>query len=330
MIGGNKMKKLLWKEWIYGKWVMFFVTFVLLISNFQMFAKYIDNLKIPGGKSYAYIECNFSQYFSDSGFYAYVSIVLIIFIIFIMGFTENLNSQQELINAMPYSRKEIITSKWLGAVICFIVPLIINFIVLNIMYFANYNKMKIYNNYTDFLVWMILSIFTYIFVITFVMFVDLFFGNKMVGAFFSGLVILLWVAGKELLADFLGIYYINIRFGGPEDEIYLLPYYNTFHRGNNLYKILILILFTILIFKLMVKIHGAGSIENQENIIEYPVFFLVFRIFVSATFTLMLIEIVEQSFFKRNSIVITIVTAICFIGLYLGIGKIVKHVDGEA
>ncbi|MFL0194076.1 hypothetical protein ACJDU8_00505 [Clostridium sp. WILCCON 0269] len=324
------MKKLLWKEWIYGKWLMFLVTFILLISNSQMFAEYIDNLRCSVRTSYGYIDYSFVHYFSISGFYAYISILLIIFITFVMGFAENLNNQQELISTMPFSKKKLIISKWLGIVICFMIPLIINFIVLNIMYFVNYDKMRIYNNYTEFLMWMILSIFTYIFVITFVMFVDLFFGNKLAGAFLNGLVLLMWVVGKELVAGFLNIYHINIVFGGPIGELYSLPYYNTVHGHNPIYKIFILILFTILLFILMVKIHDLAPIENIGNISIYPKISSVFIIFVSVTFTLLITDIVSESFWGKNaSIVITIFTIACFIILYLVIGKIVKYVDGE-
>ncbi len=310
---------------------MVLVTFILLVSNTQMFAEYIDNLTYPGRNNYGYIDFSFVNYFSVSWFYACISIILIIFITFVIGFQENLNNQQELISTMPYSRKEIIISKWLVTVICFMIPLIINFIVLNIMYFLNYNKMSIYNNYAEFLMWMILSIFTYIFVITFVVFVDLFFGNKIVGAFFNGLVLLMWAVGKELVAEFLSIYYINIGFRGSKDEIYLLPYYNVFHGYNSIYKILILILFTILFFKLMIKIHDLEPIESVGNISIYPKVSSVFRIFVSVTFTLVVIDTVSESFLgKNNSIVITIFTIACFIVLYLVIGKFVKCVDGEA
>lgn len=324
------MKKLLWKEWIYGKWLMFLVTFILLISNSQMFAEYIDNLKYPERTNYGYINYSFVHYFSISGFYAYISILLIIFITFVMGFAENLNNRQELISTMPYSKKKIIISKWLGIVICFMIPLIINFIALNIMYFVNYNKMRIYNNYTEFLMWMILSIFTYIFVITFVIFVDLFFGNKTAGAFFNGLVLLMWVIGKELVAVFLSIYHINIVFSRPMDELYSLPYYNTVNEHNPIYKIFILILFTILFFKLIVKIHDLAPIENIGDISIYPKISSVFRIFVSVTFTLLTTDIVSESFWGKNSsIVITIFTIACFIILYSAIRKLVKYVDGE-
>ncbi|MFL0251448.1 hypothetical protein ACJDT4_13590 [Clostridium neuense] len=326
------MKKLLWKDWIYEKWVILLVTFILLTSSFEMFSKYIENLKIPGGKSYVYINFGFPKYFSETD--SYVSIILIIFIVFIIGFRQNLNSQQEIITAMPYSRKEIIISKWLESIICFMVPLVINFIALNIMYFTNYNKMKIYNNYTDFLMWMILGIFTYIFVITFVLFVDLFFGNKIVGAFFSGMVLFMWSTGRGILAEYLNIYGINIGYDNPNNGIYLLPYYNIFYGKDCIYRILILIIFTILFFKLMVKLNDMKNIENAQNINVYPKFSLALKLFASVVFTIIISDIVGDAFFRLNTaadnIATFIFTVLCFVILYLGIGKTVKRVDGEA
>lgn len=326
------MKKLLWKDWIYEKWVILLVTFILLTSSFEMFSKYIENLKIPGGKSYVYINFGFPKYFSETD--SYVSIILIIFVVFIIGFRQNLNNQQEIIGAMPYSRKEIIISKWLESIICFMAPLVINFIALSIMYFTNYNKMKIYNNYTDFLIWMVLGIFTYMFVITFVIFVDLFFGNKLAGAFFNGMVLFIWSTGRGILAEYLNIYGINIGYESSNNGIYLLPYYNIFYGEDYIYKILILIIFTILFFKLMVKLNDIENIENAQNISVYPKFSLVLKLFTSVVFTIIISDIVGEVFFRLNTaadnIATFIFTVLCFVILYLGIGKTVKRVDGEA
>lgn len=322
------MRKLLWKDWIYEKWIMIFTTFILLTSSFQMFSKYMDNLKIGDSKM------SFVQYFLDSGFYSFISIILIIFIVFIIGFRQNLNNQQEIMSTMPYSRKEIIISKWLGSIICFMVPFVINFIALNIMYFTSYNKMKIYNNYTDFFMWIVLGIFTYIFVITFVIFVDLFFGNKLVGAFFNGMVLFIWGTGRDILAEYLHIYGIYISSGNPKDEFYLLPYYNIFYGYNYVYKILILIIFTILLFKLIVKFNDLENIENAQNISVYPEILIVLKLFASAVVTIIISAIVGDMFFRLNTaadnIATFIFTILCFVVLYLGIGKAVKHVDGEA
>lgn len=328
------MKKLLWKDWINEKWLILFTTFILLTSSFQMFSRYIENLKIPGGKEYAYINFDFPKYFSKTGFYSYVSIILIIFIVFIIGFRQNLNNQQEIISSMPYSRKEIIISKWLESTISFMVPLVINFTALNVMYFTNYSKMKVYNNYTDFLMWMILSIFTYIFVITFVNFVDLFFGNKLVGAFFSGMVLLIWITGRGVLAEYMRIYGIYIGYDNPKNGIYLLPYYNTLYGEDYIYRILILIVFTILFFKLMVKLNDMENIENAQNINVYPKSSLALKLFASVVVTIIISSIVGDVFFSLNTavdnIATFIVTVVCFVILYLGIGKVVKRVDGDA
>lgn len=328
------MKKLLWKDWINEKWLILFTTFILLTSSFQMFSRYIENLKIPGGQKYAYIEFDFPKYFSQTGFYSYVSIILIIFIVFIIGFRQNLNNQQEIISAMPYSRKEIIISKWLESAICFMIPLVINFVALTVMYFTNYNKMKIYNNYIDFFMWMILSIFTYIFVITFVNFVDLFFGNKLVGAFFDGMVLFVLNAGRGILAEYMRIYGINIGYDNPKNGICLLPYYNTFYGEDVIFRILILIVFTILFFKLMVKLNDMENIENAQNISVFPKFSLAFKLFASVVFTIIISDLIGDSFFRLNTavhnIAIFIFTVLCFIILYLGIGKAVKGVDGDA
>lgn len=323
------MKKILWKDWIYEKWIILFTTFILLTSSFEIFSKYMDYLKpeqITKG--------SFVQYFSESGFYSYVNMVLIIFVVFIIGFRQNLNNQQEIISTMPYSRKEIIISKWIESIICFMVPLIINFTALNVMYFTNYNKIKTYNNYTDFFMWMVLSIFTYIFVITFVNFVDLFFGNKLIGAFFNGIVLFIWGAGRNILGEYMELYSINIGYSGPKDEVFILPCYNIFYDHNYVYKILILIVFTILFFKLMVKLNDMENIENAQNISVYPKFSLVFKLFASVVFTIIISAIVGAVFFRlntaANNIATFIVTVVCFMVLYLGIGKVVKRVDGEA
>lgn len=323
------MKKILWKDWIYEKWLILFTTFILLTSSFQMFSRYMDNLKLQ-----QMTKVSFVQYFSESGFYSYISIVLIIFIVFIIGFRQNLNNQHEIISAMPYSRKEIIISKWIESIICFMVPLVINFTALTVMYFTNYNRIKAYNNYTDFFMWIVLSIVTYIFVITFVNFVDLFFGNKLVGAFLDGMVLLIWASGRDILADYMELYGINIGYSSPKDEAFVLPFYNIFYDHNYVYKILILIIFTILFFKLMVKLNALENIENAQNISVYPKFSLAFKLFASVVFTIIISDIVGAAFFRLNTaadnIAVFIVTILCFAVVYLGIGKAVKRVDGEA
>lgn len=322
------MKKLLWKEWIYGRWLAAFSTFILLVINFQMFTSYVGDIKLFSGNNNWSLIDNFSQ----DGFYKYMNIILIIFIVFIINAIESSNKQYELINVMPYNKKQIIISKWITANIAFIFPLIINFIALISMCYLNNDKIKNYNNYRYTFRWMILSIVTYIFIITFTMFIDSLFGNKIVAAMVNGFIMFIFSIGKELILEFCNIYNININTYNSVWDSLGLPYYNVIREHetyNLLIKISILLVFTVLFFVLMVILLKKAPVENMEDVGLYPMLLSIFKVFFSIIFAVIIGTILSESVFRNRVITNTIFMLVLASISYYGISKITTYIDGR-
>lgn len=321
------MKKLLWKEWIYAKWLIILSIFINLTAIFQIFSQYIQYVKIPGVENeFANIDYSYIHYFRIYRAYPYVNIILIVFSVFVIMAVDSINKQYEMVNAMPYSRNQIILSKWITAIVVTIIPEIISYCAFTILYFANYSKMSIYNNYSFTFMWMLISILSHIFLVTFIMFIQSLFGNNVAGAIVSILIIFFWAVGGELIDTVFGIYKISTHV---RQDLLLVPFYDTVESYNPLLKIYILVIFILIFFTVMIKLFKRTPFENMGNLNLYKAAELIIRIFIVVNIAMVIVAITSDWFFRENSRMSTLVGIISVVILYYAYGKIIKHVNGE-
>ncbi|WP_234125057.1 ABC transporter permease family protein [Clostridium hydrogenum] len=321
------MKKLLWKEWIYAKWLIILSIFISLTTMLQTFSQYIEYVKVPGVENqYANIDYSYIHYFCIWGQYTLINIILIFFSVFVIMAVDSINKQYEMLNAMPYSRNQIILSKWIMAIVVTIIPEIISYCAFTILYFTNYSKMSIYNNYSFTFMWMLISILSHIFLVTFIMFIQSLFGNNVAGTIVSILILFFWAAGGELIDTVLGIYKISTHV---RRDFLLVPFYNTVERYNPLLKIYVLIIFILIFFTIMIKLFKRAPLENMGNLNLYKAAGLVIRIFIVVNIAMVIVAITSDQFLRENSRMSTLVGIISVVILYYAYGKIIKRVNGE-
>lgn len=321
------MKKLLWKEWIYAKWLIILSIFISLTAMLQMFSQYIEYVKVPGVENeFNHINYSYIHYLCMRRAYPYINIMLIFFSVFVIMAVDSINKQYEMVNAMPYSRNQIILSKWITAIVVIIIPEIISYCVFTILYFTNYSKMSICNNYSFTFMWMLISILSHVFLVTFIMFIQSLFGNNVAGAIASILILFFWAVGGELIDTVFNIYKINTH---AKQGLLLVPFYNTVESYNPLLKICILIIFILIFFTVMIKLFKRALLENIGNLNLYKVAELVIRIFIVVNIAMVIVAITSDRFFKENNRMSTLVGIISVVILYYAYGKIIKRVNGE-
>lgn len=318
------MKKLLWKEWLWGRWLFICMTFILIIATAQQFGLYLNALNYKTENGFSYFKDTIISYGSERTGYLYINVILIAFAVSIIIGIDTLNRQQETMCTMPYRRNENIISKWIIGLITIIIPNIINFIFLSLMYFLNYSKVFLYNRYSDIFNWMLLSLFVYIFIITFVMFIQCLFGNKILGMFASLFILFLWGSFSRMMETFLSIYKIKVKLF---NELVMLPYYNTYLDYKDGARISILVLATIILLFLMIVLFKKMPMESIHNAFIFPKSSVLIRLFFSINISIMFILL---WFDNMGSAKITTVLLILFAGgVYFLSGKLIQRIEGE-
>ncbi|URZ18434.1 hypothetical protein [Clostridium felsineum] len=269
------MKNLLKKEWIYGKWIVLMVTVLLIVSSIQIFGSYLGDIK----SREQFDMFLGSDMYIQNYWYGKTSIIvmaIVIFVVFLVMMSDYLNGGYEVLSSMPYTRKQIIISKWIMAEISIIVPLIINYCVIIVMYFINYNIVNAFNILGTLFQWMILSLCVYIFTTTFVMFIQSLHGNNIVGAITNAFILVCLQIGGGLLESFFQVYGLKIYI---RDGIYMLPFFNDMSIDYSVYlKIFVLIAFSIVFLCLMTLSFRKIPLEKRYNFIFYKSFRYLLRV----------------------------------------------------
>lgn len=327
MDGVNNMKNLLKKEWVYGRWLVLINIFLFIISSSQILASYLDEIRFFINSKDKNTKNNiFNPYFHIQNYFGskmtLIIIAVIFFTVFIIMFADHLNGSYERLIAMPYTRKQIIESKWLMATISVIIPLIIDYCFIIGVYLMNYSILSSINRYRYMFEWIVLSILTCTFMIIFVMFIQSLHGNNIAGLITNAGLLFLWKNGEEVLRGFLNLYGIKLSYS---HEVYMLPYYNDMSMTlRPVIRISLLIIFSILVLCIMVKIFKNIPLENKYNLSMYKPFTYVLRIIFVMVITMMTTTIIFQ-YPNQSKILLYIVTSMVIAGLSLyGSIKIIK------
>lgn len=323
----NNMKNLLKKEWVYGRWLILINIFLLIISSSQIFASYLSQINFfISSSNKSMKKFTLDSHFRIQNYFGermtLIIIAVIFFSVFIIMVADYLNGGYERLISMSYTRKQIIESKWLMAVISVVIPLIIDYCFIFGIYFINYSILNSINGCRFMLEWMVLNVLTCIFMITFIMFIQSLHGNNIAGVITSAVLLFLWKEGEELLREFLNLYGIKLSYS---HQVYMLPYYNNMNMTlRPIIRISLLIIFSILFLFIMVKIFKNIPLENKYNLSLYKPFTYILRIIFVMVITMMTMTIIFQCP-NQSKILLYIVTsiAIAVLSIY-GSVRIIK------
>ncbi|KGM98480.1 ABC-2 transporter permease [Clostridium botulinum] len=214
-------KALIYREWRNTRAIA--MMFLLELIGFVILP-FIDLVKSTRLNEIKYIpfkdiESLVEGYF---GYDRYLILVLsVIFIGSIISSYDLLGHKYDVLNSMPFKREEIIIAKWSMSFLCCIVPIIISYITVFLVYFMNRDFMGKYVTENIIFKWGSINILIFIFVLMFIMFIQSLSGVSIIGSIIGGILL---VVPFEIVDMVSGL--IRIKFFDPHNGQYMWEAYD--------------------------------------------------------------------------------------------------------
>lgn len=286
------------------------------------------------------------------GFNLVFSIGAIILISFWIVGKERQNKRNEMLATMPFSRNEIIGTKWLLVIIALLIPMVINFILVLLNYSLNTDIYSYYPNMINFILsWFLAKALLYMFIITFIMFISSICGRFFVGGILGSIFLMVPLYLSGVIPVFIEFFcIINDKVVISENAMFQIRLFservmylfniNIFHsdrmdisyflnplRNMSIFSIIAALVSLVLLFISF----NNNKFEKLNEICMFKSFEYILKIGVATCFAL-LFAVIFGSSFSYNTInpiedayVAGPVAIITFIVAYLITDKIIKY-----
>ncbi|KGM98710.1 ABC-2 transporter permease [Clostridium botulinum] len=230
--------------------------------------------------------------------------------------SELMGRKYDDLNSLPFKREEIILSKWVVSVLVIVVPLVIGFGLVHLLYHMNEDIIGKAVTNKMILTWSTISILIPVFVLTFIMLIQTLSGKHLIGGIVGGIFLVFPLAFGALFFMAMDIFkrnpnfvnFVDQHFDGISNKLYIFariitPAAYGFDlrlekpNGYEVYtfdsffsprvRIIFLIVFTILAFILMVYAFKKVPIERCGYIVIFKPLEIIFKIGVSVCFGLL-------------------------------------------
>lgn len=209
----------------------------------------------------------------------------------------------ESLSAMPFRREEIIFTKWIITALTVVIPILLSFVVMSVVYIRNKDLLEIYMNWNMILQWALLNSLTYLFIVTFIMLIQSLTGKNIFGGVVGSIFLVLPMGLSALISELLRVLALNSNVLSQEqylniqDKIEVIAF-NTFLGGYNLnlsnnytfssYKKSVILALAILILVfLLVYAFKRIPLERNGYIVIFKPLEIIFKIGVSICFGLL-------------------------------------------
>lgn len=297
-------RALLYKEWKSVKWLSIMFLFQIILQLIVPFINNVQYLKESinrGENSYSQYEYFFSSFFSNTkGEIELTVITLVIIGTFMVGM-DIMGRRYDTIGSMPFKREEIIVAKWIVAALTTIIPIFLSFVIIKIMYLCNKDILSPYIRGNLIEQWALINSLTYLFIISFIMFIQTLLGKNILGGIIGSIFLVLPLGLGVLIRGFTEImtYNSNVftrdgynNFINEMDRFFSnisLGFYSNGYIVSNLsiYKReLILAISIIITLALMIYSFKNLPFERIGYVVIYRPLELVLKIGVSVCFGL--------------------------------------------
>jgi ABC-type transport system involved in multi-copper enzyme maturation permease subunit len=320
-------KALFYKEWIYVKWITL-LTIATLLST-QLYGV-ISSLNISG-----------SDYWFNYGIYeANAHLLIMVFVVLTLATTlflgEKTSETEGFIASMPFTRKEIIWSKWIVGVISLLISFAVTYVVLSLVYFLTVKGLDTtLNPYSDIIKWFFMDMFQYICIFTFIMLIQTVMGNSIVSTIVGGIILMvplfistvaqIWFDRYYGFTEYISVVFdhlnrwLNIYFYNlpQRNKVYegiyegSSTYSSTFsYYSNYKSKLLVLILLTCLFLYLAYVAYSKRNIEYNLRLIVFKNLEPVFIVGVAICLGLLAATFMDSDRFREFGIWFVIFTII--------------------
>lgn len=209
----------------------------------------------------------------------------------------------ESLSAMPFKREEIIFTKWIMAALTVVIPILLSFVVMSVVYIRNKDLLEIYMNWNMIFQWALLNSLTYLFIVTFIMLIQSLSGKNVLGGVVGSIFLVLPMGLSMLISELLRVFALNSNVLSQEQYSNIVQRieviaFNTFFSVYNLdlsnnsmassYKksIILALVILVLVF-LLVYAFKRIPLERNGYIVVFKPLEVIFKIGLSICFGLL-------------------------------------------
>lgn len=312
------------QQWKYCKWVTLGLSVEFLtiwVSNFSQSIAYVKNKPGITKASINYMIYNYNS----------VLVMIFSYILaaaFYIGI-DRINNKYEIYLSMPFKREQIIFSKWICGIISCIVPVIITYFVIILMYLGNKNQMVEYISLSSIFLWGIISLLVYIFIMTFGMVIQFLSGSTIAAAVIEILIFLVPTLFVNCIADLLDKFDLYEKYSM---NICIVLYANptTDSTLSSWQKIVILLLVIGIFTFVLSAVFNNYKFEGTGTIIIYKPLEVIFKIWIAVS-TGAMVPHIFISLILRNGIrefsssIEFTMMVICGVVVYVFTDKIIRR-----
>lgn len=211
-------RALFFKEWKAVKWVSILLFIEILYYKSMVIIENIDYIKniqkiSPNrDREEALITLFNNDFIRNFDNFVLILVVTMVFLAIILMKHERAAHEHMLVASMPFTRKEIIGTKWISGALGVILPFAIHYILLNLIRVSNYSLIGSYMEFSTILKWLLLYLLTALSVFTFSLFVQTVMGGYIYGGI-VGLILLYTPAGlSNLIAFYLQVMGVSMKY----------------------------------------------------------------------------------------------------------------------
>ncbi|ABK62220.1 ABC-2 transporter permease [Clostridium novyi] len=318
-------KALFYKEWRNIRAIAIIFYLQVLSMIIMPFINTIDSIKecrnygdMSQSQIFAMNKQSLFRHLENRDTFVLMAILIIAIATCVVGY-DLIGRKYDILSSMPFKKKEIIFTKWLSIFITMIVPLAIGYFIIYAVYLMNINLLGSYVTSRMILTWICMNLLVSIFILTFIMLIQCLSGICGLGGIVGAIFLILPIGLSMLVNEIISLYGFSkdsTYFQGIQDKIvdicssltpssycfrivYEIPdhnesynYYTNMYYSNrycipNKFKILILIIATIITFALMIYAFNRFKLEKIGNIIAFKPLEPIFKIGVSVCFGLL-------------------------------------------
>lgn len=318
-------KALLYREWrnIRPLALLFSleVICIIILPFIDKISKIKDYVNNPEIKEYSGIDIIKSYFLHHEDMQIALIATAILIATIVVG-AELIGRKYDDLNSLPFKRESIIVSKWIVSVSVIVIPLVIGFGLVHLLYYMNEDIIGKAVTNKMILTWSSINILIPVFVLTFIMLIQSLSGKHIVGGVVGSIFLIFPMAFGSLVFMAMNVFqkkpefvnFIHNHFDGIFSKFYdfartITPaaygfnlkleksqeyYFDSFGEFFPLrFRIISLLIFIILVFILMVYAFKKVPIERCGYIVIFKPLEVIFKIGVSVCFGLLGASIVS-------------------------------------
>lgn len=211
-------RALFFKEWKAVKWVsillfieILYYKSMVIIENVD-YVKNIQKISSNRDREEGLITLFNNEFIRNPGNFVLILVITMVFLAVIIMKHERSAHEHMLVASMPFTREEVIGTKWITGALGVVLPFAINYILLNLILISNYSLIGNYIEFSTILKWLLLCLLTALSVFTFSLFVQTVMGGYIYGGIVGSILLYTPIGLSNLIGFYLKIMGVSMKY----------------------------------------------------------------------------------------------------------------------